>query len=166
MLSFSISNSSKIRIFLFALFTKRWHYRNIGVLDFVTQPHDSPYVVQRGKTDCAIHLYFSHQLYFKGCFVCSQKRKGSSVGENNTEPEEDLHTCSLTVKNVYFCVKLLVCVCIFILCLWTITCMLNLKGKCVRFLFETFITASFYYPKCYLTFFNSILFLSAVVTLF
>lgn len=68
-----------------------------------------------GKTDCAIHLYFPRKLYFKGCFIFSQRQEGSSVGENNTEPEEDLHTCSLTVKNVYYCVKpLVLCVHIYI----------------------------------------------------
>lgn len=66
-----------------------------------------------------------------------------------------LHTCSLTVKNVYFRVYLVFLSCvtvhIYIVPL-TIICMHNLKGKHVRcFLFDTFITALLYYPKCYLT---------------
>lgn len=68
--------------------------------------------------------------------------------------------------SVYFVGVSCVTVHIYIVPL-TIFCMHNLKGKYVRFLFDTFITALFYYPKCYLTFFlTQSLFISAGVTFF
>lgn len=134
-------------------------------------PHDdNPQPLYWSKTnnktkdddDCAIHFYFFCSNCMSRDFsLCRwwEKLEGS-IYEITTEQYWAWRRFRIYTHaawplrmciSVYFCLSC-VTVHIYIVPL-TIICMHNLKGKYVRFLFDTFITALFYYPKCYLTFF-------------